>query len=779
MHTILTFGFLLMGFSFTVTQGLLIRELLVAFFGNELSIGLILGSWLLLEAVGSGLLGRISERWGKKASSFAVLQVLFALFLPLCLYGASVSRRMAGAITGEGVGLVPIFWSSFLILAPLALVDGAMFAFGCQVYAHLTGRGVPSIGRVYVYEAIGAIAGGVLFTYVFIPLLYSLQIVLLLSALNLLSAAFILASFRSPNQVGPRLTPGLAVVIAMLAASLGLLLLPQAKEIQRWLAGQQWVGYDLVYSENSVYGNVAVVQRQDQFTFFADGIPILNAPVPDVALSEEIVHLPMLFVPHQPRSALVLSGGLGGVLHELAKYPLERVDYAELDPLLIDAVRQFPTPLTEAELSDPRVTVEHMDGRLLVRRKQKESVPHTDSEEGYDLVIVNLPYPSTLQLNRFYTVEFFQMVRRLLAEDGVLVIRCPGTLTYMSDELRDLNNMVYHTLREAFPYVRPIPGEVTLWLASASAEFATVPVETLVERWERRSLETALLSPAHIRLKLNPLRLDWLWNSLAAEEGRREVVVNRDLHPVGLFYGLSYWNAIFSPHVARALAFIGQLNVWALGPPIVGCVLFLVVVISLTGRGKSVIVPIAIVTTGFTGMTADLIIVFAFQTLYGYVYYRIGLIITAFLAGLSLGALLMTKRSARSEREGFTLLKLELALILYWCLLPIVLFALHSHSIHPRGLPFVQEILLLLNVLAGFLVGAQFPVANRMWLQDRESLRGSAGVLYACDLVGAFLGAVVVSVALVPALGILDTCLLVAMLKLGSLALVAVLVLRT
>ena len=84
----------------------------------------------------------------------------------------------------------------------------------------------------------------------------------------------------------------------------------------------------------------------------------------------------------------------------------------------------------------------------------------------------------------------------------------------------------------------------------------------------------------------------------------------------------------------------------------------------------------------------------------------------------------------------------------------------------------------MLNVLAGFLVGAQFPVANRTWLQDRESLGGSAGVLYACDLVGAFLGAVVVSVALVPALGILDTCLLAAMLKLGSLALVAILVLR-
>ena len=42
MKKVLVFGFLLMGFTFTVTQGLLIRELPVVFFSNELAIGLIL-----------------------------------------------------------------------------------------------------------------------------------------------------------------------------------------------------------------------------------------------------------------------------------------------------------------------------------------------------------------------------------------------------------------------------------------------------------------------------------------------------------------------------------------------------------------------------------------------------------------------------------------------------------------------------------------------------------------------------------------------------------------
>lgn len=54
MKRALGFGFLFMGYSFAITQGVLIRELLVAFSGNELSIGLILGSWLLLVAADQG-----------------------------------------------------------------------------------------------------------------------------------------------------------------------------------------------------------------------------------------------------------------------------------------------------------------------------------------------------------------------------------------------------------------------------------------------------------------------------------------------------------------------------------------------------------------------------------------------------------------------------------------------------------------------------------------------------------------------------------------------------
>ena len=199
-------AFLLMGFSFTIIQGLMIRELLVSFYGNELSIGLILGNWLVLEAVGSGLIRRLAAWYRAAPAPYALLQIVLAVMLPLSLYGAFTVRNIVGVTAGQGVGLGGIFSSSLLILAPLGLADGAMFAFGAHAYAQLTGREVSGIGQVYVYEAVGGMIGGLIFTYLLIPNLSSLQIALVLAALNLVSALSLLrpCSFSSPLPFSSR-----------------------------------------------------------------------------------------------------------------------------------------------------------------------------------------------------------------------------------------------------------------------------------------------------------------------------------------------------------------------------------------------------------------------------------------------------------------------------------------------------------------------------------------------------------------------------------------------
>ncbi len=793
----LLLAFLLMGFSFSATQALMARELMVGFTGNELSIGLVLGSWLGLEALGSGLLGRLASRWRTGPPSYVSLQVALAFVLPLSLYGAITVRRLINVTPGEGVSFAPMLWASLLILIPVGLVDGAMFAFGCQAYARLQAPEAPSVSAVYVLEAVGGIIGGVVFTYLFIPYLQSIQIVLILAALNLASATSILLA-EAPSGGDRRARSGLGAVVLLLTAGIFFLFPANARRVHAWLIRQQWLPYPVVGYRNSIYGNLAVIQLDTQYTFFANGVPVLTAPTPDTVLVEETAHLPLLFREHSPRKVLVVGGGVGGLLEELLKYPVEQVDYAEPDPALIQVVRDFPTPLTQAELADPRVRVHHMDGRLLVRHLSNQAPGQ------YHLLVANLPYPSTLQLNRLYTSDFFRGARVVLVEDGILVVTSPGILTYMGRGMRNLNASLYDALARAFPHVFVIPGDVNLWLASPGLDLAAVPVGLLEERWEARGIPTNLISAYHIRYKLRADRQQWFWESLRAGD---PVKPNTDLHPTGLLYGLLYWSELFSPQLSGYLAALTRLSLVHLLIPVL---LLTLGVGLLRGRRSPLLtVPFAVATTGFAGMTFDLVIIFAFQILYGYVYQQIGLLITAFMAGLSAGGWWMARwlrslpapipgepgppapsglasrvkaafvrlmagtGSCEQDRLRLALLRLEMGIVLYLVAFPVTMVLLHAVAPEPAQFGWVRIVLLALNAGAGLLVGLEFPLANALYLPAGAGVGETAGILYAADLVGACLGAVAVSVALMPALGVVETCAFLVILKLGSLVLVA------
>ncbi len=196
----LVFAIFLMGFTAVVTQVLLIREMLVAFYGNELSIGIILANWLLLEAGGSWLLGRLADRVKGKVQGFVGLQIFISLYLPVAVYITRVIKNLLGITVGEGIGLLPIFYCSFLILAPLALAHGAQFAFGCRIFFELLKRGAPDIGRVYILEGLGSGIGGLVFTWFLIPRLNSVEIALVIALLSLLSALWVMASTEQDKE---------------------------------------------------------------------------------------------------------------------------------------------------------------------------------------------------------------------------------------------------------------------------------------------------------------------------------------------------------------------------------------------------------------------------------------------------------------------------------------------------------------------------------------------------------------------------------------------------
>ena len=166
-----------------------------------------------------------------------------------------------------------------------------------------------------------------------------------------------------------------------------------------------------------------------------------------------------------------------------------------------------------------------------------------------------------------------------------------------------------------------------------------------------------------------------------------------------------------------------------------------------------------------------LFIVFAFQVVYGYVYYRIGMIITAFMIGTGLGAALITFSQDRVKRGLRLFLFLEAGLIAFSILLPVIFLKIIP-SWDEKEIRFSFEILFYcLSFTGGILVGAEFPLAIKIFLKESRNFSRSVGFLNASDLVGGWLGGILGGVILLPILGLGQTCIVLLMLKLTSIIL--------
>ena len=755
----LVFAILVMGFSGLVAQILLLREWLVTSYGNELSIGIILANWLILEAIGAFFLGKRVERLRKKLQGFVCLQIVFSLSLPLAVYLTRILKEVIGATPGEGLGLIPLLYSSFLILLPVSISHGALFTFACKIYAsHSKQHNATGIGKVYIYETLGTIVGGVAFTYLLIPYFHSFQIALSVALLNFALCLFLLGPFWQKGQImTTKILASVSLIFLFLSA---FLISGEGVDKIHWSSiTKQWRGEEVVHYQNSIYGNVAVTRREEQYTFFSDGIPVITTPTPDIIFVEEFVHLPMLFHP-QPKEVLIISGGAGGLISEVLKHPVERVDYVEIDPLLLEVVKKFPTPLTEAELNDPRVNIEYIDGRLFAKKTSRK----------YDLILVGLSNPQDLQVNRLFTKEFFFLVRNRLKEQSILVMSLPGSLSYLSEELKNLNSCILNTLKEVYPHIRIIPGDSTnLFLASLSPEVNSLAPSQLSKRLEERNLNLNLILPGYIEYKLHPRWLNWFLDSL---KGGTEKT-NQDFEPLGVFYSLSYWNALFSPSMRGLFTSLGKVNLSLFFIPIVFFTLGFLLFGSKIKNLPRATIPICIATTGFAGMIFYLALIFSFQALYGYVFYWIGLLVTALMVGIGVGSLRITLLLERIKKDISLFLKIELAIILFSLILPAVFFILRAYLDRPAVFFPLQIIFLLLSFLSGLLIGAEFPLANKIYLGGDSNLGKTAGLLYSADLFGGWIGGIIGGVVLLPVLGLLQTCMLVVMLKLSSFLILA------
>jgi len=745
----------LIGFTAVIAQIVLMRELMVVFHGNEMSLGWVLANWLLWTAVGSGALGHLGGRTREPAKLVALLEILLAVSLPMALYLVRGSKLVFQSVPGEILGPGPMMLTSLVVLSIFCLVSGGLFTAASRLYAADTRISVfAGTTRVYLLEAVGSGLGGILASLVLIRYLEPFQIAALLSLLNLMAASILIVHSRAQR----------IATLAALLAGFVLFVLPFAcRRMEDTSLSRLWRGYQLLANRNSIYGNLAVVQTGSIRSLFENGL--VSADVPDPLAAEEAVHFALLQHP-SPKRLLLVGGGMNGSLRQALQYSsLERVDYVELDPKVLDlAVEFFATEWNSAR-TDPRVHLHNTDGRLMLKTTNLK----------FDVVIINLPDPQTAQLNRFYTLEFFQEVARGLTPNGVFSFQLKGAEDYIGPELAEFLRCIDNTLLSAFPDVLVIPGETVHFLASPQVGLLTRDSGVLVARLRTRQIHTSYLREYYLPYRMTPDRIADLESQLQAQPRTR---LNRDFAPVAYYFDVALWSTRFNRAYRRLFQVVERVRFGALVAT-VGLALFglaaLLAWLPKPDQRIRTAIGFSVAAMGFTLIGLEMLLLLAFQAIYGYVYHQLAILIAGFMVGVSLGSWLATKRERNTGGErtdafrlaGLQFLAAASSLLLY------VLLQLFAAS-NPRFLIFVvsQIIFPLLAVFCGLLGGYQFPVATRLFFAKSKDGEGSPGMLYALDLAGSCLSALVLSSYLVPVFGFQQTAWLMAVVNLAPAILV-------
>ncbi|RPH35375.1 hypothetical protein EHM92_06275, partial [bacterium] len=695
----LALSILALGWTTIVTQAVLLRSFLSVFNGNELVIGIVLASWLILTGMGSvfGLRKRISS-----LRSLVFLQAALALLPLATVLLLSLLKKLLFP-PGTMVGIVESLYGSIVLLAPFCLLSGFLFT----VYAAWFYRNgeVARVSWVYGLEAAGSVIGGVLFTVLAIRFLTTAQTLIVLAVINL-GISFLLA-WSHERRLLSLMPVGVVLSLTFLSAKIDLDALAK-----QWLfAGQEVVEY-----KDTPYGNITVTGGSEQLNFFENSMLLFSTG--DVASNEEAVHFAMVQRP-AARRVLLISGGISGMTDEILKYPVEQVDYLEINPWLIDMGKTL-AGFVEKE----KVHVIVADARRHVQRSQGQ----------YGVVLINLPDPGTAQINRYYTREFFDELKSVLSAGGVVSLSVLPSTEYLGHEGRQVSSIIYKTLGTAFTNVLVIPGMKNHFLASDE------PLRIDITR----AVDSLAINTAYV----NRFYID---DHLMEERGRhivsaldRDAFINRDFTPAAYYRQVRYW-----------------LSYFAFDPWIPGFV-FLGLLALLVTRMRTV--SFCMFVGGAAGSSLEVVLLLAFQILYGSLYLATSMIITAFMAGLAIGSLVQWRFVRYKPLAAFA--GVQAVVGLYALLLPALLSILKSSN--PGDLA-IYPFFLFLTAGIGGLVGLEFSLATRLLHDSPSSI---AGMLYSTDLLGSAAGAMVVSVFLLPLLGITWVCVIVACLSFGGVVVV-------
>jgi spermidine synthase len=269
------------------------------------------------------------------------------------------------------------------------------------------------VSRVLTFDYLGALFASLLFPIVLVPKLGLVRTSLafgLLNALVGLWSTWLLESVL-PSATRLRVKAVLVSVVLLVGLAMGGTLTDVLEE--------QLYNDEVVHAVSTPYQRIVITRGHRGFSLFLNGNLQFSA-VDEYRYHEGLV-IPAMRAAKQVKQVLILGGGDGLAAREVLRFPeVERVTLVDLDPAMTRLAVQYQelADLNGHSLEHPRLRVINDDALRFL----------DETNETFDVAIVDFPDPNNFSLGKLYTTKFYSLLKRHLAEGGVAVIQSTSPL---------------------------------------------------------------------------------------------------------------------------------------------------------------------------------------------------------------------------------------------------------------------------------------------------------------------------------------------------------------
>jgi spermidine synthase len=321
-------------------------------------------------------------------------------------------------------------------ILPPALLWGASFPLALAALAGPGQDPARVSGRAYAANCLGAIAGALLFTLVFIPQAGTVRSQQILVIVSFLAAAVLFESWkhRFAGVVAVLLLTWTVSEIPWQAIAYGHRIAPTLRAVQLYPA----TATRPLYRGEGMTSSIVIAESDTgQRSYHVNGKTEATTALEDMRLQRMLGHVPALVHPN-PRSVLSWGFGAGVTAGSFVVHPgIEKMVICELEPLAPAAATIYFGEKNYNVMKDPRTRVVYDDARHYLQ----------GSKDTYDIITSDPLDPWAKGTATLYTREFFRAVKAHLNPGGIF-----GQFVQLYESNDEAVKSELATFFEAFPH---------------------------------------------------------------------------------------------------------------------------------------------------------------------------------------------------------------------------------------------------------------------------------------------------------------------------------------